>query len=208
MKFFHTPNFFRTFYNKLVWSIVPVENEVYLTFDDGPNEEITSYILSRLQDLGWQATFFCVGENVHRYPQLYQQIREAGHTVGNHTQTHLNARKSTTTDYLDDIAAAAKVIQSSLFRPPYGRISKKLINVLSDDYKIIMWSFMGYDFDETIPHRVIETKARKHIQAGSIIVLHDNEKFIENEKAVFELIVKVLQEKGLVSKAIEQSNVD
>ncbi len=203
MPFFHTPNLFRKFYDKLVWSFVPVKNEVYLTFDDGPNEEITTYILSRLQDLGWQATFFCVGENVKRNPLLFQQIQSEGHAVGNHTQTHLNAWKVPPSDYLHNVIEASKHIQSSLFRPPYGRISKKLIKALSKDYKIIMWSFMAYDFDETISHQKIEDKAKKYIQPGSIIVLHDNEKFVANEKAVFEIIVKVLQEKGLVSKAIE-----
>jgi peptidoglycan-N-acetylglucosamine deacetylase len=203
MPFFHTPNLFRKFYDKLVWSFIPVKNEVYLTFDDGPNEEITKYILCRLQDLGWQATFFCVGENVKRNPLLFQQIQSEGHAVGNHTQTHLNAWKVSPSDYIHNVTEAAKYIQSSLFRPPYGRISKMLIKALSKDYKIIMWSFMTYDFNETISHQKIEEKAKKYIQPGAIIVLHDNEKFAANEKAVFEIIVKVLQEKGLVSKAIE-----
>ncbi|MBN9294144.1 MAG: polysaccharide deacetylase family protein [Flavobacteriia bacterium] len=202
MKFFHTPDLIRRFSKDLVWSIDPVANEVYLTFDDGPNEEITAYILDRLSALGWQATFFCVGENAAKRPELLQRIISEGHSVGNHTNTHVNAWKTSSESYLQNVETAARIIKSSLFRPPYGKISKRLVNNLSEKYKIVMWSFMAYDFDSKVPHDVIKERAEKYIRPGSIIVLHDNEKFIPNEKAVFEVIVEVLQKKGLVSRRI------
>ncbi|HRO76163.1 MAG TPA: polysaccharide deacetylase family protein [Crocinitomicaceae bacterium] len=202
IKFFHTPNLVRKLYDSLIWSVPISDNTVFLTFDDGPNEEITTYILDRLKALNWTATFFCVGENVRKNPKLFQRILDEGHTVGNHTDNHANGWKTKQKEYLNSISKANKVIPSSLFRPPYGKIPRKLIKEISKDYKIVMWSFMAYDFDKRISHDVILQKAQKHIIQGSIIVLHDNEKFIQNEKAVFEIIVSVLQEKGLKSKAL------
>lgn len=202
MKFFYTPKIVRKLTDKLVWELPALKNEVYLTFDDGPNEEITTYILDRLQALNWKATFFCVGENAQKRPHLVQRMLAEGHAIGNHTFRHKNAWKTPFKDYLNSIHQSDKIIQSNLFRPPYGRISRKLIKEIHPTHRIIMWSFMAYDFDLTIPHEKITEKAQKYIHAGSIVVLHDNEKFIENEKAVFELIVAVLHEKGFYSRAI------
>lgn len=203
MKFFKTPSWINRVSKDLTWSFVPKANEVYLTFDDGPNEEITNYILSRLQELNWKATFFCVGENVLKNQAIFEQIIEQGHAVGNHTHQHLNAWKHTPEKYLENVQLASKVIPSKLFRPPYGKLTKSLSSQLKEDFILIMWSFMAYDFDDTVSHEVIREKAEKYIQPGSIIVLHDNEKFIQNEKAVFEIIVDVLLQKGLMSKAID-----
>lgn len=205
MKFFYTPTLVRKLYDSLIWSVSVSDNTVFLTFDDGPNEEITTYILDRLKALNWTATFFCVGENVRKNPELFQRILDEGHTVGNHTNNHANGWKIKQKEYLKSISDANKVIPSSLFRPPYGKIPRKLIKEISKDYKIVMWSFMAYDFDKRISHDVILQKAQKHIVPGSIIVLHDNEKFTQNEKVVFEIIVQVLQEKGLISKALKSS---
>lgn len=205
MKFFYTPTLVRKLYDSLIWSVPVSDNTVFLTFDDGPNEEITTYILDRLKALNWTATFFCVGENARKNPELFQRILTEGHTVGNHTDNHANGWKIKQKEYLKSISEANKVIPSPLFRPPYGKIPRKLIKAISKDYKIVMWSFMAYDFDKRISHDVILQKAQKYITSGSIIVLHDNEKFTQNEKAVFEIIVQVLQEKGLISKALKSS---
>lgn len=184
----------------MIWSFFSANNEVYLTFDDGPNEEITPYILDRLHELGWKATFFCVGENAEKYPHLIQRITNEGHAIGNHTMRHENAWKTAPINYLQSIDKASSVIPSKLFRPPYGKISRRLMKELTKQkFKIIMWSFMAYDFDTTIAHSLVQKKAKKHLQPGSIIVLHDNEKFIDNEKKVFDLLVTILQEKELHS---------
>lgn len=202
MKFFYTPSYIKKISSHSVWDIHPTANEVFLTFDDGPNEEITTYILDRLKELEWKATFFCVGENAQKKPELLQRIIKEGHSLGNHTFHHKNAWKTPFKDYLNDIFLTDKVFHSTLFRPPYGKLSRKLSKTISTSKKIIMWTFMPYDFDESVSHILIKEKAIKYIKAGSIIVLHDNEKFIENEKIVFEIIVNVMKEKGLVSKAI------
>lgn len=202
MNYFHTPNLVKKLYPNLIWSIPTTENKVYLTFDDGPNEVITDYILNRLLHLNWKATFFCVGENVSKNPTLYQRIIDEGHTVGNHTYQHLNAWKNTKENYLQDIQKAQELIHSPFFRPPYGKLTKPITKEIQKDFKIIMWDFMAYDFDQKIKLETIREKAKKHIQPGSIIVLHDNEKFIQREKEVFEIIVEVLTEKGLESITI------
>lgn len=202
MNYFHTPNLVKKLYPNLIWSIPTTENKVYLTFDDGPNEVVTDYILNRLLHLNWKATFFCVGENVSKNPTLYQRIIDEGHTVGNHTYQHLNAWKNTKENYLQDIQKAQELIHSPFFRPPYGKLTKSITKEIQKDFKIIMWDFMAYDFDQKISLKTIREKAKKHIQPGSIIVLHDNEKFIQREKEVFEIIVEVLTEKGLESITI------
>lgn len=161
MKFFYTPTLVRKLYDSLIWSVSVSDNTVFLTFDDGPNEEITTYILDRLKALNWTATFFCVGENVRKNPELFQRILDEGHTVGNHTNNHANGWKIKQKEYLKSISEANKVIPSPLFRPPYGKIPRKLIKEISKDYKIVMWSFMAYDFDKRISHDVILQKSPK-----------------------------------------------
>jgi peptidoglycan/xylan/chitin deacetylase (PgdA/CDA1 family) len=116
---------------------------------------------------------------------------------------HENAWKTSFKDYLNSVQETSSLIETNLFRPPYGKLSRKLTHEISKTHQLIMWSFMAYDFDDRISHDLIRSKAKKHIQAGSIIVLHDNEKFTVNEKLVFELIVSVLQEKGLRAVAIQ-----
>jgi len=202
MYFFYTPNWIRKSTPDLIWSFFSPDKSVFLTFDDGPNEEITPFILDKMAELDWKATFFCVGENAQRKPHLIERIRREGHQIGNHTFNHLNAWKNRREAYLENVEKADEVLHSSLFRPPYGKLNWQIRKKLSAKYRIILWSFMAYDFDAEISLERIEKEAEKYIKAGDIIVLHDNEKFIEKEKKVFEIIIRVLQKKGLKSKAI------
>jgi len=159
-----------------LWDVKTDKQEVFLTFDDGPTPELSPFILSCLKEYGIKATFFCVGENVKKYPELFSEIIAQGHVVGNHTNRHLNGWKTSTKAYVDDVYEAQKLIQSTLFRPPYGRIRPSQAAILKKQYQIIMWSGLTLDYDKNIePQKCLEI-ACKHIKKGRIIVFHDNVK--------------------------------
>lgn len=167
----------------LIWKIPTNEKIIYLTFDDGPIPYLTMEILSILADYQAKATFFCVGENVERYPQIVNRITDDGHLIGNHSYNHLSGWKTPMKDYINNVKKASKYIDSNLFRPPYGQINYQQIKHLKDDYKIIMWSILSGDFDtqlstEQCLFNVLQSKP------GDIVVFHDNEKSREKVIAV------------------------
>jgi peptidoglycan/xylan/chitin deacetylase (PgdA/CDA1 family) len=162
-----------------VWEMPKITKSIYLSFDDGPHPEITLYVLDELKKYDAKATFFCVGKNVEAYPNVYRRILEEGHRVGNHTHRHLNSKKTDETRWLADVKEAAKWIDSDLFRPPYGRISRfqeKVLREAQPAYRTIMWSVLSGDFDTKMNasdcFRIVQQKSK----AGSIIVFHDSEK--------------------------------
>lgn len=173
-----TPWWFRSVYSKQVWRM-PKETQatVYLTFDDGPHPTATPFVLDQLKQHGAKATFFCIGKNVEEFPEIYQRILDEGHTVGNHTQNHVNGWKTETEAYLDNVKQAARHITSKLFRPPYGRISRVQSNfMIQAGWKIIMWDVLSGDFDlEVTPEKCLQN-VEKHMEPGSIVVFHDSEK--------------------------------
>src|SRR5436190_2963882 len=176
-----TPLLLKKIYPSYLWSIETKEKILYLTFDDGPHPEITTFILRQLKQYDALATFFCIGKNVVAYPGVYKQLLDEGHSVGNHTYNHLNGWKTDNDIYLKDIAKASKVIDSSLFRPCYGRITKFQAKNLRPVMKgkeptIVMWDVLSGDFDidcspEQCLANVVLTSG-----PGSIIVFHDSEK--------------------------------
>ncbi len=163
---------------------MPVEEKkIYLTFDDGPHPTATPFVLDELKKYNAKATFFCIGKNVETHPQLYKRILNEGHRTGNHTQNHLNGWKVSDENYFDDIKDAAKIIDSNLFRPPYGRISQfQIAALIKQNIKIIMWDVLSGDFDEKISAETCTSNVIKHAANGSIIVFHDSEKALEKMK--------------------------
>jgi peptidoglycan/xylan/chitin deacetylase (PgdA/CDA1 family) len=154
---------------------------VFLTFDDGPHPEITPKVLALLKQHNATATFFLVGDNALKYPDVVAQIVNEGHTIGNHTMHHVNGYKTSTKSYLENVSKCAKHVSSSLFRPPYGKLTRKQGNaLLKQGYKLIMWDVLSYDFDKTISAEVCANNVIKHIKPGSIVVLHDSEKAQSN----------------------------
>lgn len=159
----------------LIWNIPTTEKKIYLSFDDGPIPGLTMDILKILSDYQAKATFFCVGENAQRYPELMLRIKDDKHDVGNHSFQHLNGWKTSTIDYINNVKKANEVIDSPLFRPPYGRITNQQIQHLKSNYKIIMWTLLSGDFEQKLSleqclFNVLQTKA------GDIVVFHDNMK--------------------------------
>jgi peptidoglycan/xylan/chitin deacetylase (PgdA/CDA1 family) len=180
-----TPHITRLIYPGLTWQLKDNGNNLYITFDDGPDPQVTPEVLERLEHFQAKATFFCVGEKVNRYPGLFNSLLENGHSIGNHTHNHLNGRKTGTDDYIKNVEKAAGLIPSGLFRPPYGRITKQQINRLAGAYKIIMWSVLPGDFDRKLSKEEVLKRAIRHTRKGSIIVFHDNAKF--KDKMLFAL---------------------
>ena len=189
MYLFKTPKIIKALFSSLQWD--NVEDKVLLTFDDGPTPELTTYILHELKKHDVKAVFFCVGENVKKYPTLYQQILNDGHLVGNHTMNHLNAWKTKDDEYLKNTKEASRYIKSNLFRPPYGKLSKRKIKLLqSKNYKIMMWSVLTGDFDAKLTKEKCLRNTLRSLKKNSIVVLHDNVKSTNNMKFVLEYLLE------------------
>ncbi|MBS1654581.1 MAG: polysaccharide deacetylase family protein [Bacteroidetes bacterium] len=178
--FIKTPWWLKKIYKSYVWSIPSNEKVLYLTFDDGPHPVATPFALDVLKKYNAKATFFCIGKNVVAYPGIYKRIIDEGHAVGNHTFNHLNGWKTDDKIYINDIAEAAKHIDSSLFRPPYGKIklfqAKQVSKVLNQPAKVIMWDVLSADFDERVSQDECLSNVVLNAKNGSIIVFHDSEK--------------------------------
>lgn len=175
----------KTVYASCTWNKSRREKKIYLTFDDGPHPEITGEVLDLLKVYNAKATFFCVGENVKKHPETYQRILNEGHSVGNHTYNHLNGFKTSKKEYLSNAQEAAQLIDSKLFRPPYGKIKASQLHSLKKDYQIIMWSLIAGDWDKSLTKEQCFYSIKNNLKAGDIIVLHDSEK--AHKKMIFTL---------------------
>lgn len=183
---------------------------MYLTFDDGPDPAATSFVLEELKKYNAKATFFCIGENVEKNFGLYQQIIDEGHAVGNHTYNHLNGWKTDDAVYLDNIYKAKKIIDSNLFRPPYGRITKfQLQQLPGEKYKLkpIMWSVVTGDFDTGITGEECYLSVVKNAKEGSVVVFHDSVKAFERLAVALPRVLKYFTEKGFVFRKITDKEI-
>ena len=199
------PSWFSKFNGSLVWKIPTKKKILYLTFDDGPHEKATPFVLDELKKYNAKATFFCLGKNVQSHPEIYQRILNEGHSTGNHTFNHLNAWHVKNGEYIDDVKQAENFIQSKLFRPPYGRIYPSLSKKLRTQfgYKIIMWHVLSGDFDESIaPEKCLNNVLNK-AQKGSIIVFHDSSKAYKSLQFALPEVLKNFTEKGFVFKSLQ-----
>jgi peptidoglycan/xylan/chitin deacetylase (PgdA/CDA1 family) len=151
--------------------------KIYLTFDDGPHPEITPYVLNQLKEYDARATFFCIGKNVEAHPALYARILQEGHSVGNHTYSHINGWKTGGREYAADIARARTLIKSPLFRPPYGRIKRSQLKFLKQEgYRPVMWNILSGDFDKRLGPEDCKRNVIGSAETGAVIVFHDSEK--------------------------------
>lgn len=183
------------------WKVKTKDKKLYLTFDDGPHPNITMWVMAQLAEYNAKATFFCVGENVKKYPETYKEILKMKHAVGNHTYHHLNGWNTPVDAYLEDIQKAAKLIHSPLFRPPYGRILPSQTKRVLSDYQLIMWNYLSGDFVENL-NREKSLRILKRAEPGSIMVFHDSEKAFENLKYLLPKILEYFNEQGYTFEAI------
>jgi len=169
------PKTLRALYPQCFWNLPNNQNKIYLTFDDGPTPELLPFILDTLEKYNVPATFFCVGENIGKYPELFDRMLEK-HVVGNHTFNHVNGWKTPNYTYYKNVKKFDTVYHSPLFRPPYGRISRTQAKHISKQYKIIMWDVLSYDYSKNTSPKKCLANVVKHAKSGSVIVFHDNKK--------------------------------
>lgn len=158
------------------------QKTIYLTFDDGPIPEVTEFVLETLEKYHAKATFFCIGDNVRKYPKIFEKLNNQGHSVGNHTFNHLNGWKTNDNQYLNNINRCDQqlTVQTKLFRPPYGRIKKSQAKLILPDKRIVMWDVLSGDFSPDISPKICLRKTIKYINPGSIILFHDSIKAKKN----------------------------
>jgi len=198
-----TPAIIPALFPNYVWSINTSNQELYLTFDDGPTPVVTNWTLDTLDTFNAKATFFCIGKNVEKYPEIYNEILLNGHAVGNHTQNHVKGWKASHQNYIKNVEEAKKHIDSSLFRPPYGKLTPKQgKTLLEKKFKIVMWDVLSMDWDTSIsPETCLENVINKS-NPGSIIVFHDSVKASVNLRHALPKVLEYFSEKGFEFKKL------
>ena len=196
----------KIFYHQ-IWDIPNNDNKIYLTFDDGPTPEVTNWVLNLLEKENIKATFFCIGNNIEKHPEIFQTLLKKGHSVGNHTFNHLQGWKTATKKYIENIDLCRSIIQksaicnlqSAIFRPPYGKIKPKQSKLLrKKGFKIIMWDVLSKDYDQMVSSEECLNNVIKNTVSGSIIVFHDSIKARKNLEYVLPKAIKLLKNKGFV----------
>ena len=182
--------------HRMTWDLSGEHRNVYLTFDDGPTPVVTPWVLDRLKEVQAMATFFCLGRNVDKHPEIYQQILTAGHSVGNHSYSHLKGFRSSIKRYMDDIGLAANMIDSKLFRPPYGRIFPGQVKAVMQEYDIIMWDVLSIDYNSNLSGKRVLQNVTRNVKPGSIIVFHDSDKAAHNLYYALPRTLEFLQQEG------------
>jgi peptidoglycan/xylan/chitin deacetylase (PgdA/CDA1 family) len=204
-----TPWWLRQLYPALLWHMPWQEKAVYLSFDDGPHPEVTPFVLDQLKKFNARASFFCIGKNVQLYPEIATRILEEGHSIGNHTQHHVNGWKTSFSAYLDDVRAAREHISSSLFRPPYGRITrqqaKAVKELLGNNSRIVMWDVLSADFDINLSGEQCLHYVVRYARPGSIIVMHDSAKAWPRLEYMLPRLLQFFHDKGYDMKAIREN---
>ncbi len=215
------PPFFLKWYyrNNLIWNKDSTEKFVYLTFDDGPIPNVTSFVLNTLKSFNVKATFFCIGDNISKHPEVFEQIKADGHVIGNHTYNHLKGWKTDNETYLDNFWKCQALTGTNLFRPPYGRIKKSQIKDLVTSYElqvtgnsqpvthnqqlnIIMWDVLSGDFDLNLSPEKCYQNVIKNTRNGSIIVFHDSLKAWDRLEYALPKSIEYLLQQGYQFKVL------
>ncbi|MDT0685149.1 polysaccharide deacetylase family protein [Autumnicola psychrophila] len=220
------PSILRRLYPRR-WTKMEMQKSIYLTFDDGPITEVTPWVLDLLKEYNAHATFFCIGDNVQKHPEIFRRILSEGHSIGNHAFNHLDGWKTATSAYIENVSKAEEAINSEekegkrerekedhrttnnklrttkLFRPPYGRIknsqARKLANI---GYQLVMWDVISYDFDENLSEEECLQNVLENAEQGSIIVFHDSRKAFINLEKVLPQVLEYYKNKNFSFKKL------
>ncbi len=200
-----TPGIIHKIFPDLVWKINTNEKIIYLTFDDGPVEEVTPFVLETLRKVNAKATFFCIGDNIRKHPHLYQNLMTEGHIAANHTFNHLSGWATENRKYFDNINKCESFLdqKQKLFRPPYGKLTFAQIKKIKQNYKIIMWDVLSGDFEKNLDPSKCLKYCIKKTSNGSIVVFHDSFKAFPVLKAVLPDYLKYFNELGYKFEAIQ-----
>ncbi|MEM1220335.1 MAG: polysaccharide deacetylase family protein [Bacteroidota bacterium] len=202
-----TPQFIQKLFPNFTWRMPTSEKRLFLTFDDGPIPEVTPWVLEQLNAFNAKASFFCVGDNIAKHPDIFQQVLDAGHTVGNHTYNHLNGWSSDNIPYFHNIRKCAQHLDSGLFRPPYGRLKPRQAQFLQRHYEIIMWDVLSGDFDPKIDAETCLQNVIQNTQAGSIIVFHDSLKAADKLRKVLPKVLQHYSDLGYRFEALQPEEI-
>ncbi len=204
-----SPLLLKWFYSALTWNKSRSQKIIYLTFDDGPVPNVTEFVLNTLKSFKIKATFFCIGDNILKHPELFERLKNDGHAIGNHTFNHLNGWKTADETYIQNFLKCQELTQTNLFRPPFGRIKKSQIRSLCSEHQspksaanqkapihIIMWDVLSGDFDTTLSPEKCYHNVIKYTENGSIIVFHDSVKAYERLKYALPKTIEYLLNEG------------
>ncbi|WP_029035785.1 polysaccharide deacetylase family protein [Salinimicrobium terrae] len=208
------PAIIKWIYPRRIWDGPAGEKVLYLTFDDGPVPQVTPWVLEQLGKYNAKATFFCIGENVERYPEIFRQVIKEGHVVGNHTYSHLNGWKTSVEEYIQNSLQARETMENELpqgtefknplFRPPYGRIKNVQAKRLQQEgFRIVMWSIVSRDYDRTLSPEKCLQNVLNNVRPGSIIVFHDSFKAEKNMKKILPEVLKHYKNSGFCFKGLK-----
>ncbi len=208
-----TPSVLKKLFPNYIWDIPTIEKVLYLTFDDGPTPKITDWTLDVLKQFDAKATFFCIGNNIEKHPEIFRRVENEGHAIGNHTFNHPSGWKTKKDDYINEVLRTEKVIENSildsefsnhkLFRPPYGQItSKQGRSLLGLGYKIVMWDIIAFDWNDSLPKQKCYQNVIFKATSGSIIVFHDSIKASKNMQYALPKVLKYFSEKGFEFRRI------
>lgn len=208
MYFAKTPAFVQQLCPQYKWKVDTQKKRIYLTFDDGPTPNITKWVIDELRKYDAKATFFVLGKNVKNHPEIVHHLLDEGHTIGNHSNTHLNGWKTSLFRYLLDFKRGQQAIteytgaKTFLFRPPYGKINKKQATFIQQSHQIIMMDVMPGDFDVQLSEVECLDRAIKNTEAGSIICLHDSKKAWDRLEYLLPRYLAHFSEQGFQFKAL------
>lgn len=191
------PDIVRRLFPTVLWRKDKNKKVIYLTFDDGPTEEITRWILKTLNDFNIKATFFCIGNNAEKHPEILDEIRKNGHTVGIHGYEHRRGLYKDNEVFFSDIEKSKNIIKSNLFRPPHGNLTPRQAKKLKDlGYNVVLWDVITRDYNTRLPEEKVLDIAKRYTRNGSIVVFHDSLKAEKNMKYAFPKAVKYWLENG------------
>jgi peptidoglycan/xylan/chitin deacetylase (PgdA/CDA1 family) len=202
------PGLIQSFYSDRIWKMRDGSKKLYLTFDDGPHPEITRLVLVMLNRHKAKGTFFCIGKRVVQYPEVVTDILDQGSAIGNHSFSHLNGWNTSTSEYVDDVCAAEKHIDSRLFRAPYGRIkNSQAIELKKRGFQLVMWSVLSQDYDSSLTPEQCAERSVKRIEFGDIVLFHDSEKAKRNMLAGLEAVLNWGEDNGVEFDTLEFQKV-
>jgi peptidoglycan/xylan/chitin deacetylase (PgdA/CDA1 family) len=202
-RLYRVPDFVSWFYPKRIWS-KKKSDAVYLTFDDGPHPDTTPWLISLLKENNIKATFFFLGDQAKEHPDLVSQVIAEGHTIGHHGYEHISPKKQSLSDFKLNFNKAASILSTNLYRPPHGEIKPSQAKYALAKGRLVMWSWMSYDWDEKLSIKEILFRFKKDVKKGDIIVFHENEKSKNRLKEIIPEIINIVRDKGLNFAALDK----
>lgn len=202
-----TPGVIQGLFPNFVWRVNTKEKKIFLTFDDGPIPEVTPWVIKQLEKYNAKATFFCVGDNIEKHTDVLDSIVDAGHDLGNHTFNHLSGWATDKLPYFHNVRKCARLVHSSLFRPPYGKMRPSQMQFLQRHYKIVMWDVLSADFDSEISREQCYSNVVDNVRPGSIVVFHDSLKAMKNLKYALPKVLETLSARGYTFEGLNSALV-